>query len=455
MNPLFEHQKVMREHHLSSCNTLDLSDVGTGKTAGVLTAISELVKAGKISRALVIAPNSVLAVWATAIEEWSELTYVVLQGTKKERIEKLQIQAHCYLINYEGLRVVYPQLDAQNWDLILCDEVHHIKSQAAQQSKLVIALAKKARARKGLSGTVLTKSIEDLWAVMQFIDPDCFKTNFWGFRNRYLYDANAGKSWIKWPDWKPRPGAVEEITRRIAPYMIKFTKREVLPWLPPVLFQKRYVELSTEQRRAYDELRDDFITELEKGEELAALQILPRVTKLLEITSGFAYRENEETYRFKHNAKLAELRAVLDDLGDNRVVIWATFREDIAIISKMLDKASHCYIQGDVHIDERKTLIDAFNRGDIQYFVANASCVGEGTTILAPYVIYFSRGWKLGERLQSLGRHDRPGAEQFENVTIIDLIASDTIDARVLKALENKEDLLKTVTAGAVLEMLK
>ena len=89
-----------------------------------------------------------------------------------------------------------------------------------------------------------------------------------------------------------------------------------------------------------------------------------------------------------------------------------------------------------------KLLLDGFKRGEFQYLCSNPACVGEGLTILVPYVIYFSRGWKLVERLQSLGRHHRPGAEHYESVTVIDLIAGGTVDEKVLRSMDEKEDLL-------------
>jgi hypothetical protein len=76
-------------------------------------------------------------------------------------------------------------------------------------------------------------------------------------------------------------------------------------------------------------------------------------------------------------------------------------------------------------------------------------------SIYAEYAIYFSRGWKLGERLQSLGRHDRPGSEIFDNVTIFDLVAENTVDVEVFAALEGKEELLKSINPKRAREMLR
>jgi SNF2 family DNA or RNA helicase len=308
-----------------------------------------------------------------------------------------------------------------------------------------------------MSGTLVTNDLEDVWAPAQFVEPKIFACNQWGFRQRYMQDKNAGKSWMKFPDWQPRPGAVEEVRKKLEPYAIRFEKRDVLKFLPPVLFEKRMVTLGDEQRRVYKELKREFMADLEDGTVVLAAQILPRITKLIEVTSGFLYTETEpgkrSTYRFKQNAKLNELHLVLADLGNKRTVIWASFKEDIAIVRDSLLDAR--VITGDTPAAERQSIVDLFNSNQFQYLICNPQAAGEGLTILAPYAIYFSRGWKLGERLQSLGRHDRPGAEQFSNITVIDLVAENTIDVEVLNALQGKEDLLRSINPKRAIEMLR
>ena len=134
--------------------------------------------------------------------------------------------------------------------------------------------------------------------------------------------------------------------------------------------------------------------------------------------------------------------------------IWAAFREDISIIHEALAEHAPEIIWGDTPGDQRQGIIDRFNSDSSQYLICNAATAGEELTILAPYAIYYSRNWKYGERAQSLGRHDRPGSEQFSNVTIFDLIARDTADERVMAVLEAKGDLLKTINPKSFKEMV-
>lgn len=459
----FQHQIEMLQFHCEHSHSLDMSDVGTGKTGPLVTWLRLMFHENKIRKALVIAPNTILQTWVKEVEIWSDLKSVVLSGTKEKRIALLQQSkiADIYIINVEGVRVIYPQLAAANFQAIIVDEIHRIKNYKGSkhtptQSFLVRELAKSAPYRKGASGTVLTNSIEDVWAIAQFIDPNILRTNFWGFRNRFLYNENATKPWCRFPSWQPRPGAVEEIKKLLTPYAIRFAKREILSWLPPILFQKRSIILSDEQRRTYNELKRNFITELDNNEEFAALNILERVSKLLQITSGFIYREGEAVYRFEKNAKLTELKNILEEIGDKKIVIWTAFREDANLVGQTLIemKKDHAFITGATAQDSRQEIVDRFNGDSLQCLVCNAATAGEGLTILAEYAIYYSRDWKLGHRIQSLGRFDRPGSEKYSNVTVIDLVAENSVDEEVMKALENKEDLLKSINPESFRKML-
>jgi len=461
----FEHQTDMARFHFAARNTLDLSEVGCAKTAPAIVTLARLFKQGSMKRVLVICRNSAVKNWANEIEHCSDLSSIILRGDKDKRIALLQQAklSDIYIINYEGLRVIFPYLMAMTWDMILCDEIHAIKSykgskRTPTQSYLVRELGKNARSRKGLTGTALTNSIEDVWAIFQFIDPNIFKCNFWGFRNRYMYNANATKSWMRFPDWQARPGAAEEIKKLIAPVVIRFEKREVMKFLPPVLFEQRLVELSPEQRRAINELTRHFITELDDGTEFAALEALTRVGKILQICAGFIYRENEAVYRFPSNPKLTVLKEILDEIGESRAIIWASYKEDIVLINQTLiemgKEGRFASITGATREDSRQDLIDAFNRNELQYLSCNPNCAGESLTILAPYAIVYSRNHKLGERVQLLGRNDRPGAEQFENLTVIDIVADVPAELRVIAALDSKEDLLKTINPESFRRML-
>ena len=108
----FVHQENSFEFHLAAKNTLDLSEVGIGKTMPAVVAIDQLVKQGKISRILIVAPKAVLRVWEEVITECSDLTYVSLYAkTKAKRIKAFNGKpVNCYLINYEGVRVMFEYL---------------------------------------------------------------------------------------------------------------------------------------------------------------------------------------------------------------------------------------------------------------------------------------------------------------------------------------------------------
>ena len=128
LDQLFEHQKTTLQFHLSHDNSLDLSEVGVGKTAPAILWLTSRFKEGIIKRVLILTPNSVTQNWANEIQAWSDLTSVILRGTKKKRLELLSTAYSVYIINFEGVRVIYEALAAKVFDAIIVDEAHHIKA---------------------------------------------------------------------------------------------------------------------------------------------------------------------------------------------------------------------------------------------------------------------------------------------------------------------------------------
>lgn len=456
----FKHQIPMAEWAYEHPCSFDLSDVGCGKTAPMIMALQRMFAEGRIARALVVCPKSIMDNWANEIQKNSHLKAIVVRGDRMRKLLSLSLRYQVYILNYESTWRLQDELASMGFDALVLDEAHHAKDAAAKQTKALLALAPSIKVRKAMTGTLLTNDLQDVWSIAQIVNPRIFATNRWGFRGRYLQDKNAGQPWKTWPDWVPREGATEEVRKKLEPHAIRFEKKEVLKFLPPVLFEKRSVEIAGEQKRVYNELKKEFIADLDNGSVLVAADILPRISKMLQVTSGFLYIPDQDTYHFKENAKMAVLEEVLDSIGDQRVCIWAAFTEDIYAILTGLQREVEGgakavgVIHGSTKDLDRQSIVDRFNAGDLDVLICNAQCAGEGLTILAPYAIYYSRSWKLGERLQSLGRHDRPGAEQFENVTIFDLVCEGTLDAQVLKALEGKEDLLKSINPRRVREMV-
>ena len=146
---------------------------------------------------------------------------------------------------------------------------------------------------------------------------------------------------------------------------------------------------------------------------------------------------------------------ILEEVRESRVLIWTAYVEDAFLLRHALHpKYKVKSISGALAASERLEVCQQFNKDEYQILVATTASASEGLTILAPYVIYFSRSWKLGERLQSLGRFDRPGSERYENITVIDLVARKTLDKKVLLALEQKQDLLTQINGDKIREIL-
>ena len=187
----FEHQKEMLAFHAAHPNTLDNSEVGCGKTGPVVVWLRRMVDQGKIDTALVVCPNSIITNWQTEIKMWSDLEGVALVGAKQKRLALLKEPFYIYIINYEGVRVIHKELMAKGFDAVIADEIHHIKQYRGSKNKptqsfLVRELGRTATYTKGMTGTLLTNDLMDLWSIAYFISPDIFPGNVWAFQYRYM-----------------------------------------------------------------------------------------------------------------------------------------------------------------------------------------------------------------------------------------------------------------------------
>jgi SNF2 family DNA or RNA helicase len=233
--------------------------------------------------------------------------------------------------------------------------------------------------------------------------------------------------------------------------MRRMLKARVLPWLPPVINDRRDIEMSTKQKKAYDQMRDTMIAELESGEALSAPSILTQTIRLLQFASSYAQIVVDE--------KSGEPRAVLSepsckvdslmddikngDFGDDSVAVCAVSRQLIELLSAELtkNKIPHGLITGAQNEDERQKSIDDFQSGNTKWILFTAQAGGVGVTLTAARrLVMLQRPWSLVDHKQALDRVHRIGSEIHESVIITDYVTEGTIEERVLQVLETKSD---------------
>ena len=432
----------------------ELFEMGCGKTLTTIAVAGALYNLGKIDRVLVVAPTSVCSVWPHDLNQFATFPWEarVLLGDKKKRLKALNELENwpfkalrIAVINYESTHRegIFEALAAYKPDLIVCDESQRIKNPSAAQSKALHKLGDAAPFRMILSGTPVQNNAVDLYSQYRFLDPAVYGANFYAFKNRYCIMGGYGQHQIV------GYRNMDELVEKEHSVAYRVTKEECLD-LPQQTFINRYVQFTDAEQAIYEQLRKSSFLELETGENVTATTILTMYLRLMQLTGGFLTADESTRPKQVNTAKLDALADIVDDYvvdAGKKLVIFARFRAEIAAIENQLRlrKIQYGSIYGDVPMEERGKIVDDFQTNpDTKVFVAQIQTAGLGITLhAASTAVFYSYDYNYANYAQALARIHRIG--QRLPVTYIHLVVDGSIDEKILAALENKEDMAKTV----------
>lgn len=432
----------------------ELFEMGCGKTLTTIAVAGALYNLGKIDRVLVVAPTSVCSVWPHDLNQFAAFPWEarVLLGDKKKRLKALNELKNwpfkalrIAVINYESTHRdgIFEALAAYRPDLIVCDESQRIKNPSAAQSKALHKLGDAAPFRMILSGTPVQNNAVDLYSQYRFLDPAVYGANFYAFKNRYCIMGGYGQYQIV------GYRNMDELVEKEHSVAYRVTKEECLD-LPQQTFINRYVQFTDAEQAIYEQLRKSSFLELETGENVTATTILTMYLRLMQLTGGFLTADESTRPKQVNTAKLDALADIVDDYvvdAGKKLVIFARFRAEIAAIENLLRlrKIQYGSIYGDVPMEERGKIVEDFQTNpDTKVFVAQIQTAGLGITLhAASTAVFYSYDYNYANYAQALARIHRIG--QRLPVTYIHLVVDGSIDEKILAALENKEDMAKTV----------
>lgn len=432
----------------------ELFEMGCGKTLTTIAVAGALYNLGKIDRVLVVAPTSVCSVWPHDLNQFATFPWEarVLLGDKKKRLKALNELENwpfkalrIAVINYESTHRdgIFEALAAYKPDLIVCDESQRIKNPSAAQSKALHKLGDATPFRMILSGTPVQNNAVDLYSQYRFLDPAVYGANFYAFKNRYCIMGGYGQHQIV------GYRNMDELVEKEHSVAYRVTKEECLD-LPQQTFINRYVQFTDAEQAIYEQLRKSSFLELETGENVTATTILTMYLRLMQLTGGFLTADESTRPKQVNTAKLDALADIVDDYvvdAGKKLVIFARFRAEIAAIENLLRlrKIQYGSIYGDVPMEERGKIVDDFQTNpDTKVFVAQIQTAGLGITLhAASTAVFYSYDYNYANYAQALARIHRIG--QRLPVTYIHLVVDGSVDEKILAALENKEDMAKTV----------
>jgi len=467
----YKHQMTALEKSWNKENFAYFMEMGTGKTKVLIDNLSMLYDKGKVNGALIVAPKGVVKTWyeqelPAHLVDHIECVSVLWQSniTKKqqEHLDMLFMPGlglHILIMNVEslstdkGVNFARKFLSSHN-TLMAIDESTTIKTPTAKRTKNIISLGKLAKYRRIMTGSPVTKNPLDLYTQCLFLDPYLLNfQSYYAFRNRYAIMKTMhvrGRSIQVVHKFQN----LNELSETVKTFSDRVLKEDCLD-LPPKIFMKRHVALTSDQKKIYDQMKKQAIAVL-NGKVTSTMTVLTQLMRLHQITCGHFTADDGTTQAVDSN-RIKELMGVLDET-EGKAIIWANYQlsvgEIIQAIIKEYGEDSYVHYYGLTSQEERQDNIRKFqNDPKCRFLVGTPQTGGYGITLTQAHtVIYYSNSYDLEKRLQSEDRAHRIG--QTKTVTYIDLIAEDTVDEKIVKALRDKINIASEVMGEELKEWI-
>lgn len=451
----WQHQNIAYDFMMNNYCCILAYDMGTGKTLIGSAVARDL--AG-VNFTLVVCPKSVIPTWEEQVKKHLKGNLQakgLMNGAVDKRTEKIKELRENHenvlvSINYDAiLNDKFKDYMYNNApDMMILDEVHNAKAPGGKQSWMLTHLAKRIRHRYGLTGTPMPNNILDLYAQFRIIDPGYFGTSYSRFKQTYGIFKNFG-NYDKFV--KADPHNKDMLMDKFHQAAL-VAKTDDVHDLPDLVISKRYCTLPSDAMNHHSNIKNELVTMIEEAKDatdsdervkniLSIENALVKVTRLQQLTSGFLKDDDDKVHSI-HKEKQNLVEEILNDVDKNeKVVIFCRFRREFDAIKKVTDKTDRFYFE----LSGQYNQIDQFKQTqDPSILAVQYQSGSEGIDLTeSHYVIYYSPTYSYGQFKQSYRRLLRPG--QDKSVEAIFLIAQNTIDERVLQALNNKKNAIDEI----------
>lgn len=417
---------------LASCGlgTCLADDMGLGKTVQVLALLLERSQDGA---SLVVAPASVCGNWRSEIARFAPtLRTVMAWDEKADEMDAVNAAGpgDVVIAGYGLLVSRQKQFSALSWNGVVLDEAQAIKNETSKRAQAVRRL--KAKFRVAATGTPVENRLTELWSISEFLNPGLLGSVN-DFARRFTVDGRATPA----------------LKRLVSPLIMRRVKRDVLDDLPEKTEITIPVILGDDERAGYETCRRIALETLEDGGAENRISILAELMRLRRYCCHPSLVLGEAAVE---SAKMDALLELLGGLRENRhrALVFSQFTDYLAIVRRAIDAQgwSHLYLDGGTPAAERSRLVESFQRGDGDFFLISLKAGGMGLNLTAAnYVILLDPWWNPAVENQAADRVHRIG--QKNPVTVYRLIASDTVEERVLELHREKKSIAEDVLDGA------
>jgi non-specific serine/threonine protein kinase len=409
-------------------------DMGLGKTVQVLTFLAAIREADDQARFLIVVPRSLLVNWEREAAKFTPGLGVQRHfgaGRKKQQIH--YPDSEIVLTTYGTMRQDIQELRKIKWTCLILDESQAIKNPTSQTAKCARLLS--AKHRLVMTGTPVENNTFELWSQMTFINPgllgslDYFKKHFAGPIERDQDEL-----------------AADQLRKMVFPFILRRTKAQVAPELPPRTERVMFTDMLPAQRRFYDRTRDAYRNALlgqieEDGLQGSRMKILEGLLRLRQISNHPKLIDPD--FRGS-SAKLDSLitHLVAIEAGGHKVLVFSQFVSMLSLVCKELDARKLAYMYLDGQTRDRQEQVDTFQaRDDIPFFLISLKAGGVGLNLTAAdYVVHIDPWWNPAVEMQATDRSHRIG--QDKPVFVYKLIARDSVEEKIMTLQERKRELV-------------
>ncbi len=440
--------QFLRQH---SFGGILADDMGLGKTLQTLAHILLEKEQGRLTKpALIVAPTSLIFNWRQELERFTPgLSLLILHGTDRKGQHKL-------IENYDVILTTYPLIHRDkdifllsSFYMLILDESQAIKNPRTQTARAINLID--AKHKICLSGTPVENHLGELWSQINLIAPGLLG-NMKQFRTIFQDPIENGAVQER----------KEQLQKRIKPFVMRRTKTEVEPDLPPKTTIIRSLELSDSQKKLYESIRASTIVSLKairSSDNISNKNYPVILNALLKLRQVCCHPKLTKLDTVHKNARSSKLDLLLDLLpkmieDKRKILIFSQFSSMLKIISKELDEVgiNHSTLTGETK--DREAAVNSFQLGSAPVFLISLKAGGSGLNLTAAdTVIHYDPWWNPAAEDQATDRAYRIG--QDKPVFIYKLISTATVEEKILQLQQEKMKIAKDIYSGSDYQLHK
>ena len=458
---LWKHQEEAFNKWLSLSDRTKFAlffEQGTGKTLTAIAMLNTLKNVHPEFKTLIMTPNeSVTHNWEDELNNF-KINYSIKPivkglGPCKKRIEMLKsnevntfITPYTSLINKDLLKAMLEF----KFDVIIFDEAHYLKNNTSKRTKHSIKLSDIAKYKFILTGTpVLNDSIADFHQQIRLLDPEILGHNKKLFMIKYfdvvgIANPNEPNPYKQVPIYRPKKGSYEFVTNKIAPFSVRAEKKDCLD-LPPLIKKVSFVEMTSKEKKVYEEMKKYFISECNDSTVVAEMAV-SKSRKLHQISNGFFIDEFEATKSIEKDLLDSPRAKALKDLLEDstqfgkKVLVWAVYKHHYEVIRLVCEKLKLGFAECTGEVKDKKAELDRFKSDKkCQVLLGHPRSAGIGINLVeADTAIFYSRSYSIEEDMQTEARNYRGGSDVHEKIIRHDIVTKKSIDEVIYNSIKNK-----------------